>query len=300
MDTLSKRAVLMRLTAGLPGEQRQDPGLTSEVKSDKGLGQASGRWVKNLYPVSALAAVKKLDNEARAFHNAVTLPFDMGIGILPVALIQEYAEKMRGFCGLREVLRDEFLSDPQKWIDWAVNEHNGTFDPSNYPGCTKDGESWVVDVAEFKKVMGAKFHFETAPLPVPKSEHFEDTVASLLGTDTQSVNIRVKDAAEEAQKELLRRIIEPVSAMAAKLAEQPKGTREDIVFRDTLIGNVIEIGKLGPKLNLIGDPQIDSFCKECEALSRFTPETLRKDKAVRTEAQKAAAALVERLSGYKL
>lgn len=306
---MAEHAILMRLCIGLPGEQRQDADLTGEVKASKNLGAQSGKWIKNLYPVHALAAIKKLDNEARAYHAAVTLPFDAGIGILPATLILEHGEKMRHFAGLREKLVDDFLANPQQWVDWAAKEHNGTFDPEQYAGCRKEtaaGEGrWVIDADAFRATMRPKFHFEVQPLPVPNAAHFEKQVASLLGTDAETVNWRVRDAAIEAQRELLRRLLAPVQKMAQKLAEQPKvkangEAAEDIIFRDTLVENVKEIAKLAPKLNLNGDPVIAGFCKDIEALAVHDADALRKDKALRATQQAKAKELADKLSGYTL
>lgn len=303
---LAERAVLMRLSIGCPGEQRQDPGLTGEVKAEHKLGAQAGRWVKSLYPPEALKGIKKLDNEARAYHAAVTLPFDQGIGILPAALIIEYGDRIRHFKGMRDnLVENEFLKDPQKWIDWAVASHNGTFDPAQYPGVsnqniTGSGPCWIVDVDEFRAAMREKFSFRCEPLPVPDAAHFEGTLSSLLGVDAEGVNVRVADAMQEGMRELMRRLIEPVKAMAAKLAEAPKNGKDDVIFRDSLIGNVKEIAELAPKLNISGDPQIDRFAKEMAGLANYAPDVLRKDKLTRAEAAKAASAVLEKLNGYKL
>jgi hypothetical protein len=289
---LAERAVLMRLSIGLPGENRQDKPLTESVKGEHGLGAGSGKWIKQLYPTEALACIKKLDNEARAYHAAVTLPFDAGIGILPAALIKEHADRMRQYAGMRAALvESHFLAKYQDWVDWARKEHNGTFDGSLYPG---------VDA------LREKFYFKTEPLPVPDAQHFQGTLSSLLGVDAESVNIRVQDAMVEAQRELMARLIAPVKAMADKLSEAPKvdvktgQPKDDIVFRDTLVGNVQQIAELALKLNIFGDANIDKFCAEMAALTRYTPKVLREDKATRAEAAAKAADLFRRLDGYTL
>ena len=66
---LAERAVLMRLSIGLPGEARQDSGLTDDVKREHALGSGAGKWIKSLFPPEALQKIKKLDNEARAYHH---------------------------------------------------------------------------------------------------------------------------------------------------------------------------------------------------------------------------------------
>jgi hypothetical protein len=281
---LAERAVLMRLSAGLPGKNRTDKGLTETVKGEHGLGTKSGRWIKTKYPDWALEPLEKLVTEARAYHAAVTLPFDNGIGILPAALIKEYGDKMRQFRGQFENLRDShFVPKYPDMIEWARLEHNGTFDPTDYP--------------PVEDLLGS-FYFKTEPLPVPDAQHFEGTMSSLLGVDAEGVNIRVQDAMVQAQRELMRRMIEPVRAMATKLAEQPKEGKDDIVFRDTLVGNVQAIAELVPKLNIAGDAQVDKFAAEMLALARYAPEVLRKDKATRKEAADKAADTMKRLSGY--
>lgn len=316
---LGENAVLMRLSISIPGEERQDPSLTGEVKAQHNLGAQSGKWVKKLYPPEALGKIKKLDNEARGFHGALTLPYDQGIGILPGKLIPEYGDRMRHFAGMREnLIENEFLANPEKWIAWAIKEHNGTFDPDFYPGLYRSKEAsaelrrtgtpigleYILDVEGFKAAMRAKFAFETVPLPVPNSNHFTNTIASLLGTDTASIDMRVRDAGIEAQKELLRRMIDPVKSMAQKLAEKPKVKKdgspaEDIVFRDTLVSNLRDIAKVGPALNLNDDPVIAQFCRELDTLSKVEAQTLRDNKQVREDVQKKADDLAKRLSGYK-
>ena len=280
MSNLGKRAVLMRLTKGMPGEFRQDKTLTEQVKKEHNLGKKSGKWEKALFPPEALAPIKSLDAEADKYHNAVTLPFDKGTGILPAVLIEPYSQKMLEFKSRRKHLVDtHFLANYAKWIDWAVHEHNGTFDTSNYPP---------------RDQMGEKFYFRTEPVPVPDSTHFESNVTSLLGLDAESVNIRVEDATKEAQRVLLSRMIEPLTHMANKLKEdKPK------IF-ETMITNIAEIAELVPKLNLTDDPALNQFAADMERLAKTDTDLLRESKVERTQRQQEAEALMKRLSGYAL
>ena len=293
---LTERAVLMRLAAGLPGEHRQDKRTTEEVKRDRALGANAGKWVKELYPEIALESVKGVVTEARQYHARVTLPFDSGIGILPAALIMEYGDKMKGYAGKIAELADEFCGKGQEWVSWALAEHNGTFDPKNYPGADAGGK---VNSEVFAQKMRKRFYLRAEPLPVPDAAHFTQSVTSLLGVDAESVNLRVRDAGIGAQIELMKRLIEPVKVMAVKLAEQPKGDKEDIIFRDTLVSNLQDIANLGPKLNLADDPQINAFCREVGALV-VRAQSLRDDKALRSAKAAEAAALAAKMEAYKV
>lgn len=280
MSNLGKRAVLMRLTKGMPGEFRQDKTLTATVKQEHGLGPRSGKWNKALFPPEALAPIKTLDGQADKYHDAVTLPFDKGIGILPGVLIEEYGERMREFASRRKNLVDtHFLANYQTWIDWAKEEHQFLFDPKHYPP---------------EDEMREKFYFRTDPVPVPDSAHFESNVASLLGLDAQSVNYRVEDATKEAQRVLLTRMIEPLTYMAETLKkDNPK-------IYETMITNIADVAGLVPKLNLMDDPQLNRFAIAMEELAKTNTDLLREFKDERTDKQKQAEALLKRIAGYKL
>lgn len=332
---LQQNSVLYRFSAGCPGKSRKDRRTTEEVKVEKALGANAGKWVADLYPPGAMQAIESKQDEARSYHEFVTFPFgvkgedpdasengDTAVdgkkakvkgkaiaGILPACLIMEYGDKMRQFKGEMEVLVAEFLKDPQQWVDWAMKEHNGTFEPKNYPGCTRDKVTGAItfDPEVYRKKMAAKFYLTWEPLPVPDSQHFTAEVSALLGQDAKSVDLRIADAQTEAKRELLRRILEPVAAMAAKLVEEPKKDKktglpkEDIIFRDTLITNISDIVKMVPKMNLSGDPGVERLAADVEAnLTRYTAKTLREDKAIRKQVADSAADLVKRLSGYSL
>lgn len=294
--TLQERAVLMRASFGLPGEQRQDRTITAEVQHEKKLGARAGKWDKFLYPQGALAPIKTAHNALRAFHNAVTLPFDNGIGILPGKLIPEYREKFRLATANIDLLVQEFLDKGQHWINWAKGAHNGTFDPDNYPGCKREADGSIsFDQSVWAQAMREKFYVRTEPIPVPDSTHFASTVAELLGTDTESVNERVRDAAREAQSEVLKRVLEPVKHMAETLGkDKPR-------IYDTLITNIKDICRIAPALNLADDPELNKIVGEVASeCTKYTAEELRDNKSVQDKARAAAEAMVKRLSGYKL
>lgn len=296
---LGEKAVLMRFASGVGfSEERQNPNVTEEVKDYKKLGSDSGKWDARLYPKEALKNVKKKLGEAGAYHRAVTLPFDEGTGILPAALIKEYGDRMRQLKEEATVLFErEFLTEPQRWIDWARKTHNGTFEPSFYPGCDRnDAGEITFDAERFTEVMREKFHFSCTPIPVPDASHFTGTVSSLLGVDLQSVNERVEDATKEAVKELFRRMMEPVKHMVATLSkESPR------IF-ETMTGNIRNIAMLAPKLNIAGDAQLDKIATEMLALAdKFDAEKLRDaDEVMRVSAKNEAQAIMDKLSAYKL
>jgi len=112
------------------------------------------------------------------------------------------------------------------------------------------------------------------------------------------VDLRIADAALEAQRDLLRRMIEPVRAIAAKLSEEPKEGRDTVIFRDTLVDNIKAIAKLAPALNLNGDAAIDAFTLEMKKLTAFPAEDLRRSSTVKEQVKSGAQALLAKMEGY--
>jgi hypothetical protein len=311
-NTLAIKSVLMRFSAGVPGESRKDKRTTQEVQSERGISSDGGKWIKNLWPEDALKAVKQKQTEARSFHERMTLPFGCkdgddgvdaisGMGILPAALLAEYGDKMREFKGqFDNLVETTFLADPHKWVDWAIQAHNGTFEPKNYPGASMNGGIVDFNADEFRKVMRKRFYLRTEPLPVPDASHFEDSIRQMLGQDAESVDLRLADAEKEARREVMRRMIAPLRAMAAKLYEPAPEGKESPIFRDSLVGNVKDIVELAPKLNITGDAQIDDFVKEMDGLTRYTPEMLRVSGDTRSAVAVKSEELLKRLEGYRI
>lgn len=270
----------MRLSIGMPGETRQDREFTETISREKNLGKGAGKWDKCLYPPDALKPIKELDGQIRRFHDSFTVPFDKGIGILPASLIEDYGERMRGYCDMRDQLvQIHYVQKYDEFVEWAREKHNGTFNPALYPGA---------------QAMLEKFYIKTQPIPVPNSTHFESTVASLLGTDTDSIDQRVRDAEVEGQKEVMRRLIEPIKRVLDTC------TKDNPVIRknSNMLSSIKEISELAPKLNLAGDPDIDAFAAELKQFEMFDLDELKENKGSREEAAKRAAELMKRMEGY--
>jgi hypothetical protein len=275
---LSEKAVLARLSSGLPGEHRQDPTLTSKVKKTENLGNDAGRWVKHRFPKAALEPAKTIIGEARAEHYRLTLPWDdMGRRILPTTTYLEYMDAMRKFRQRFEVERATFDAKWDEWMAWAQQEQNGTYDPSQYN----------------REECKAAFQMRVDLAPVPKGSDFR------VSLQQEDINImrteldeRLKTAVHEAQTDLWERLKDPLRKMVEKLSDP------EAIFRDTLIGNLADIVELVPKLNLTADPVLNAFADDCRAkLLGTNAEVLRTDEVARSATAKAADAILKRMEG---
>lgn len=279
--SLANKALLVKLSVGLPGNTRTDVKITSDTISAHGMAANSGRWLKQLYPDEAIKPLTVLQGEIRTYHYEHTLPWsDEGYRILPTAHHAEYTDKMRQFRAKFEAVRDNFCSRLEDWIDWARIAHNGTFDGSIYPTSPE--------------ALARKFNLSLDFSPVPSGDDFRCCIdQSELDIMAQQVNQRVSEATEAARSDLWQRLVQPLRNMVARLSDP------DAIFRDSLIGNLRDIAALIPDLNVTSDPALSAFASEvASSLAQLKPETLRSSKVDRAETARKASEILKRMVGY--
>jgi len=278
------KAVLVKLSLGAPGNTRKDPTITSEVKTKHSLGDKAGRWLKQLYPDEALKPVTVIGGEARTFHYANSLPWaDEGWRILPTANHLAYTDKLRELrAKYLETAETHFLAKLNDWEDWAREQHNGTFDPADYLTADK---------------LRRKFAFATEFSPIPDGEDFRDN-AQVADEERAAMSAQVVDrvsaAVKAAECDLWERLTTPLSAIVERLSDP------EHKFKDTLVGNVADIIRLVPALNLTGNAKLEEFRREIEAagLHGLNPQVLRDSKPDRKAAADKAAAILAKMQGY--
>ena len=162
---IQDKAMLVRLSIGLPGNGRKDKPLTAEVTAQHQLTGNAGRWVKSLYPPEAFAPITEKAGEARTYHYANTLPWmDDGQRILPVTHYTEFTKAMRGFrVKFNDLAENHFLSQLPKWEAMARAMHNGTFRPEDYLSVGK---------------LRDKFSFRVGFDPIPSGDDFRVFITS--------------------------------------------------------------------------------------------------------------------------
>jgi hypothetical protein len=276
---IQSRAVLARLSIGLPGFSRQDKPLTEKVQHSENMGKESGKWQKTLYPQAATEPLTKFQSEVRTWFNAATLIWpDEGWALLPTAKLFEFTEKMREFRSKFDAVKSTFLAGYDNYVNWARVQQNGTFDPANYPGADR---------------IAGNFRFRTETRPIPDSGDYVGEVAALLGNSAQDVDDAVESAVKAARNDLWQRLVDPVRHLVNRLSDQ------DAKFKDSLVGNIKEIIDVIPALNVTGDQKLEAFRLEVNhLLAQVTPQALRDDKFTRKDVAEKADAILAKMSGY--
>ncbi len=104
-EDLARKTVFVKLHLGLLGNTRKVSSAQVEVDADKNSIHIS----KSLLDSPELEAVRRLDGEIRRYLYSICLPFEPGIHLLPIGLIEPADAKLNEFRAKREELVEVFL-----------------------------------------------------------------------------------------------------------------------------------------------------------------------------------------------
>ncbi len=102
---LARKTVFIKLHLGLLGNTRKVSSAQVEVDADKNSIHIS----KSLWDSPELEAIRRLDGEIRRYLYSICLPFEPGIHLLPIGLIESADAKLNEFRAKREELVEVFL-----------------------------------------------------------------------------------------------------------------------------------------------------------------------------------------------
>ena len=277
---ISKKAMLARLSISIWSARKLDKTATAKVKEEYQTSSDAGRYNKALIATNALKKVQSAAGDARTFHYQQTLPWnDDGARILPAANFFAYSEGMRKHKAAFQAAVSEFLTEYPALVEDAKIRLNSLFVQSDYPST----ENIV-----------SKYSFETQVDPLPDANDFRvDLGDAEVSRIKAELDARSQQAQAAAMKDVWSRLHTAVSAMAERLSTP------DAIFRDSLVGNIVELVDLLPRLNIAGDTELDRLTREVYArLTAYEPETLRTDKKTRQTVANDCAEIMSKMCGY--
>ena len=281
--------MLVSLNISLWRARKLDHGVTAEVNTLKHAADGACSVSKALVAKTAMANVKTVVQEARAFHYENTLPWDnVGWRILPSANYKTWTDKMRDLNQAFDVAVAKFISDYPNFVNDAKTSLNGMFDPDDYPS-----PSQVID----------SFDFDTDAQPIPDGSHFVlDLGQQEIDKQAQKLDARVQAATDAAVGDLWSRLHAGVSHMAERLSSykvDPKTGKVKGIFHDSMVGNIKDLCDLLPALNVTNDPKLEAMRKKVEdTLTQLSPQDLRDDPKARDKIAAAAEAIADQMGSF--
>ena len=277
---LSEKAMLVRLTVSKWTASKFDKPATEAVAVQYGTDEKAGRYSKKLVDENALKEIAKAASDARKYHYANTLPWnDDNYRLLPSESYMDYSSQMRQFKSDFESAAIKFASNFNAHISDAQAKLNGMFSIDDYPPSN--------EIINF-------FKMDVCVVPIPEATDFrvslqEDEINNIR----KEMEMRSLEAQQIAMSTLWTRLYDAVAAMSERLSDKNN------IFRDSLVGNLVDLCSILPKLNITDDPKLEELRTEIESkLCAYSPNDLRTDMSQRKQAATDAADILSAMSGY--
>ena len=275
MSTLQNKAMLITLSVSCWTASKKDKKVSAEVEAQHNAKDA-GRYNKLLIDKARLDVLSSYASKIRAFHYSRTMPWmDNGARLLPSALFFDYSAEIRSMKTEYERLVTEFLREYPQLVQDARQRLGTMFEPLDYP-----------DVAELR----GKFGVETDIMPVPDGQDFRVEVGETEREKiAEEISSRVAERQRAAIKESWTRTSSALELLITRLsAERP-------VIRESLLGNLDELARLLPGMNIGNDPKMDEVAQRIISDLLVHPDILRRSASARRTVVKKAEAILEML-----
>jgi hypothetical protein len=137
-----------------------------------------------------------------------------------------------------------------------------------------------------------RFNLSIDYKPLPSGGDFRVSLPQAeIDAIAQSTEERVRAAWEASKQDAVQRLYEATHHIWERL-DNPKG-----IFRDTLVTSTRELCDVMARLNPDGDPVLEGFRQQLEALTIHDPVTLREDTFTRETVAAAAADIMASMAG---
>lgn len=275
INNLSSRALLTSLEISSWAGRCIDKTVSEDIINQHAAKKEAGTFSKRIVHKDALKEISSIRNEARKFHNEITLAWsDKKARLLPSKRVDEHLSTMRTLKTRFETAVDEFVMNYNDYVNDARDFLNGMFNPDDYPS-----------EAEIR----TKFEFSFDHMPLPDENDFRCELAESVKDDIKKLMRESTQAKmNESMQKLWKRVYDVIKTMHEKLSDE-KGK-----FKNSLLGNIEDLVGLLPDLNITNDPKLTTLTEHIQnEILRFDPDNLRKDELERKKAVEASKEVLD-------
>jgi hypothetical protein len=203
-NELTKQTVFIKVHLGLLGNTRKVSPSQVEVDADKALIRVS----KTLLDSPELQAIRALDGDVRHFLYDMCLPFDVGIHLLPLCLVETVEEKLREFKEKRRELVESFLIAYPRLCQEAAGRLRTLYNPTDYPPVEEVCSHFT-------------FTWQYVSYGVP--EQLREISARFFEEEREKAVVAMSEACTEIQQVMRASLLELVNHLRERLGDQPDG-----------------------------------------------------------------------------
>ena len=280
IPSISSSAMLVELNISVWTGRKFDKQVSAEIDTQKQTTTRAGNYSKRLFADEPIFdAIQKFAGNARTYHYHATMPWsDSGLRLLTTAMYFDYNKKISEMEMDFDNLVSNFINQYQVLVAKSQTKLGTLFSASDYP-----------DVQE----IASKFRFSVKYAPVPDVGDWRVDVGNDAKQQLMESYVTYYSAnLEQAMREPWERMHEALQNMSIKLSGDKKQ-----IFRDTLVGNVVELCDLMEKFNVTGDPKMKQAKAKIEnALLGITPDALREDDDLRLDTKSKVDSLLKEFS----
>jgi hypothetical protein len=283
---IREKAMTVQFNSKCWTARKFDKAATQKHNMDQGADQDASRINKLLIPKSIIdGPVKARQHAQHKIHDVFTSKWaSRGVNILKATVYEEYATKMSAAEEAFWQAVELFMTRYQLFYDnlWEKGPERmgGMYDRDDYPTP--------------QEVKG-KFSFKVHYAPITHSSDWR--IGGLSGDETKKLAAAVAERERELLAGAMKSVWERLHKVVKKVVDV-LGTA-DAIFRDTLIGNVIDLCNILPDLNLEDDPQLEDLRKEVErSIGSLDPAMLREDPEGRKIVAEDAKKILDKIGGY--
>ena len=268
---LARRTVCIKLRLNRLGNSRKVSTSQVEVDTDKALIRVS----KSLLDSDELRTISSLDGEVRRYLYDICLPFETGIHLCPIPLLESVEGKLREFKDQRAELVGSFLAAYPVLCQDAAKRLRALYDPRDYP----PGE-------EIEKQFG--FHWRYVTFGVP--DQLKEISTKLWSEEREKAAQVMAEAADEIQQVLRVAMAELVRHMRDRLKDGPDG--KPLKFKESTVKNLVEFLGTFDFRNVTDDQELKSQVDKARSmLTGVSAEDLRSTADLRTNVQQGMASI---------
>ena len=272
---LARKTVFIKLHLGLLGNSRKVSSSQVEVDADKALIRVS----KNLLDSPELQAIRSLDGDIRRYLYDTCLPFDVGIHLLPLGLIEAVDERLREFKVQRDELVDTFLLAYPRLCQEAAVRLRTLHNPTDYP-----------PVDEVRACFTLSWQYISYGVP----EQLGEISARIFETEREKAAEAMSQACDEIQQVMRASLLEMVNHLRDRLADQPDGKPQRL--RESTVQKLRDFLTTFNLRNVVDDQDLKEQVDKARALLEgVSTDALRNMPLIRAKVREGMADLAAQM-----
>jgi len=274
-EDLARKTVFVKLHLGLLGNTRKVSSAQVEVDADKNSIHIS----KSLLDSPELEAIRRLDGEIRRYLYSVCLPFEPGIHLLPIGLIESADAKLNEFRAKRDELVEVFLGAYPRLCAEAGGRLRTLYNPLDYSPL---------------EAVRSEFTFSRQYVSYGVPHQLREVSERMFQDERDKAAQRMAEAYTEVRQVLRQAMVELVAHLRDRLTDQPDGTQQRL--RESTVQKLREFLETFDFRNVTDDQELKEQVERARnLLSGTTTDAIRNTAELRARVREGMSEIAQRL-----